>query len=43
MDNRFIFNLFKDYPYALTPEQKRVFDEENPFWANFFRDRKYNK
>lgn len=42
-DGEKIFNLFRDYPYALTPEQKRVFDEANPFWANFFRDRKYEK
>lgn len=42
-DGEQIFNLFKDYPYSLTPEQKRIFDEENPFWANFFKDRKYNK
>ena len=38
-----IFNLFKDYPNALTPEQKQAFDEANPFWANFFRDRKYER
>lgn len=42
-DGEKIFNLFRDYPYALTPEQKRVFDEVNPFWANYFRDRKYEK
>lgn len=40
-DGEQIFNLFRDYPHALTPEQKRLFDEANPFWANFFRDRKY--
>ena len=22
-----IFNLFRDYPYKLTPEQKEIFDE----------------
>lgn len=42
-DGEQIFNLFRDYPYALTPEQKRVFDEVNPFWANYFRDREYEK
>lgn len=36
-----IFNLFRDYPHALTKEQKRVFDEANPFWADFFKDRIY--
>lgn len=40
-DGKQVFNLFKDYPHALTPEQKRVFDEANPFWVIFFRDRKY--
>ena len=39
-DGKQIFNLFRDYPYALTPDQKRVFDGANPFWANYFRDRK---
>ncbi len=42
-DGEQIFNLFRDYPHALTPEQKRLFDEANPFWANFFRDRKDEK
>nr|DAS60821.1 MAG TPA: hypothetical protein [Caudoviricetes sp.] len=31
--------MFKDYPHALTPEQKKIFDEENPFWKDFFSDR----
>ncbi len=38
-DGKKIFNLFQDYPSALTPEQKRVFDEINPYWADFFKDR----
>ena len=42
-DGKQVFNLFRDYPHALSPEQKRIFDEANPFWANFFRDRKYDK
>ena len=24
----------------LTPEQKALFDRENPYWAEFFKDRK---
>ena len=40
-DGKQVFNLFRDYPHALTPEQKRAFDEANPFWADFFKDREY--
>ena len=39
-DGKKIFNLFQDYPYELTQEQKAIFDEENPFWADFFKDGK---
>lgn len=34
------FNMFHDYPYKLTKEQKQIFDKENPEWADFFKDRK---
>lgn len=39
-DREKVFNLFKDYPYNLTSEQKELFDQENPYWAEFFKDRK---
>ena len=39
-DKKTTFNLFHDYPWKLTKEQKRIFDEENPRWADFFKDRK---
>lgn len=39
-DKKQVFNMFSDYPDKLTTEQKKIFDEENPFWADFFRDRK---
>ena len=38
-DQKQIFNMFADYPEKLTEEQKKIFDEENPFWADFFKDR----
>ena len=38
-DRETVFNLFADYPFKLTPEQKEIFDRENPYWANFFKDR----
>lgn len=38
-DRKKVFNLFADYPWKLTAEQKRIFDKENPFWADFFKDR----
>lgn len=37
-----IYNLFHDYPEALTAEEKKVFDQKNPFWADFFKDRQQN-
>ncbi len=38
-DQKKLYNLFRDYPYALTREEKELFDSENPFWKDFFRDR----
>ena len=38
-DKKTFFNMFADYPHKLTPEQKAIFDKENPFWADFFSDR----
>lgn len=39
-DKKQIFNMFADYPHKLTAEQKKIFDKENPYWADFFKDRK---
>lgn len=33
------YNLFQDYPYRLTAEEKELFDKENPHWKEFFADR----
>lgn len=38
-DGKRIFSLFEDYPYNLSYEERKVFDEINPFWAEFFKDR----
>ena len=38
-DKKEFFNMFRDYPEKLTKEQKEIFDKENPYWADFFKDR----
>lgn len=38
-DKKKTFNMFADYPHALTKEQKAIFDTENPYWKDFFKDR----
>lgn len=38
-DKERLYNLFRDYPWELSNSQRQVFDEENPFWAEFFKDR----
>ncbi|MBE6099910.1 MAG: hypothetical protein E7197_07635 [Anaerovibrio sp.] len=38
-DKKKIFNLFSDYPWELSKEEKEIFDRENPYWTDFFKDR----
>lgn len=38
-DKKEHFNMFEDYPHKLTPDQKAIFDKENPYWKEFFADR----
>lgn len=39
-DKRKQYNLFQDYPHNMTQDEVDTFDKENPFWADFFKDRK---
>lgn len=38
-DKKKVYNMFRDYPKALSPEEKEIFDKEEPYWANFFKNR----
>lgn len=38
-DGDTILDLFSEYPWHFTQEQKELFDQENPYWADFFRSR----
>lgn len=35
-DKKKQYNLFADYPRKLTAEEKKIFDAENPYWADYF-------
>lgn len=35
-----IYNLFADYPHKLSAMERKIFDSENPYWRDFFSDRK---
>lgn len=38
-DGKKVFSLYKDYPHKLSPDEKQIFDDLNPFWADYFKDR----
>ncbi len=38
-DKKKIYNLFRDFPYALTEEEIEIFSRENPEWREFFSRR----
>lgn len=38
-DKKTVYNMYQDYPHKLTKEQKDIFDRENPYWADYFKDR----
>ena len=37
-DKKTLLNLWTDYPEKFTPEQKKIFDKEQPFWADYFKE-----
>lgn len=39
-DKKKRYNMFADYPYKLTEKEIEIFNAENPFWANYFKDRR---
>lgn len=39
-DKSKIYNLFRDYPHNMKPEEVIMFDAENTYWADFFKNRK---
>lgn len=39
LDGRRSFNLFHDFPWALTDEELEAFVKDQPYWADFFGDR----
>ena len=41
-DKKKIYNLFEDYPQNLSPEEKKIFDDENPFWKEYFEEDEEN-
>lgn len=38
-DKKKIYNMFRDYPEKLSPEEVEIFNRENPYWRKFFADR----
>ena len=42
-DQKKIYDLWADYPDNMTKEEVEIFDKEQPFWADFFSDRKKKK
>lgn len=39
LDGVRFFNLFHDFPWALTDTESDIFVEDQPYWAEFFRGR----
>ena len=41
-DKKKIYNMFADFPQKMTKEEVKIFIEEQPYWADFFKDRLKN-
>lgn len=39
-DKKKRYNLFADYPHNMSEKEVAIFNAENPFWADFFADRR---
>lgn len=39
-DKKKVYNMFRDYPSNMTKDEVKIFDSENPYWADFFADRR---
>lgn len=39
-DGKKIYNLWTNYPWDFTDEEIEIFKKEDPYWHNFFKDRK---
>ena len=39
-DRKKIYNWWSDYPQKLKPKEIEIFEEDNPFWANYSKKRK---
>lgn len=39
IDGRRFFNLFHDFPWALTDAERETFVKDQPYWADFFKSR----
>ena len=37
-DKKKVYYLFQDYPDNMTPEEVALFNEENPYWAEFLSE-----
>lgn len=39
-DKEKIYNLWVDYPYKFSEEELNIFKEEEPYWYDFFSNRR---